>query len=90
VSRLTRSVAFLSKLLATDVEIRFVDQPAIEGPTGRFLLHQIASVAEPEAGMISDRTKRPTLLRKPAALSLAVSAVAPERPKTGSASISAP
>ena len=32
VSRLTRSVAFLSKPLAADVEIRFVDLPSIEGP----------------------------------------------------------
>jgi DNA invertase Pin-like site-specific DNA recombinase len=32
--------------------------PAIEGATGKFLLHQRASVAELEAGMISDRTKR--------------------------------
>jgi DNA invertase Pin-like site-specific DNA recombinase len=55
--RLTRSVAFLSKLLAADVEIRY-DLPAIEGATGKFLLHQMASVAELEAGMISDRTKR--------------------------------
>ena len=58
VSRLTRSVAFLSKLLAADVEICFVDLPTIEGPTGRFMLHQMASVAELEAGMISDRTKK--------------------------------
>jgi DNA invertase Pin-like site-specific DNA recombinase len=58
VSRLTRSVAFLSKLLAADVEIRFVDLPKIEGPTGKFMLHQMASVAELEAGMISDRTKK--------------------------------
>jgi DNA invertase Pin-like site-specific DNA recombinase len=58
VSRLTRSVAFLSKLLASDVEIRFLDLPAIEGATGKFLLHQMASVAELEAGMISDRTKK--------------------------------
>jgi DNA invertase Pin-like site-specific DNA recombinase len=58
VSRLTRSVAFLSKLLAADVEIRFADLPAIEGATGRFLLHQMASVAELEAGMISDRTRK--------------------------------
>lgn len=57
VDRLTRSVAFLSKLLAADVEIRFVDLPAIEGPTGRFLLQQMASVAELEAGMIGKRTK---------------------------------
>jgi DNA invertase Pin-like site-specific DNA recombinase len=58
VSRLTRSVAFLSKLLSTDVEIRFVDLPAIEGATGKFMLHQMASVAELEAGMISDRTRK--------------------------------
>jgi DNA invertase Pin-like site-specific DNA recombinase len=58
VSRLSRSVAFLSKLLAADVEIRFVDLPKIEGPTGKFMLHQMASVAELEAGMISDRTKK--------------------------------
>ncbi len=58
VSRLTRSVAFLSKLLAANVEIRFVDLPQIEGPAGKFMLHQMAAVAELEAGMISDRTKK--------------------------------
>ena len=42
VSRLTRSVAFLSKLLAADVDIRFADLPTIEGATGRFMLHQMA------------------------------------------------
>lgn len=58
VSRLTRSVAFLSKLLEAGVEVRFCDLPRIEGPTGRFLLQQMAAVAELEAGLISDRTKR--------------------------------
>jgi DNA invertase Pin-like site-specific DNA recombinase len=58
VSRLTRSVAFLSKLLEANVEIRFVDLPSIEGATGRFILQQMASVAELEAGMIGERTKR--------------------------------
>jgi DNA invertase Pin-like site-specific DNA recombinase len=58
VSRLTRSVAFLSKLLEADVEIRLVDLPSIEGATGRFILQQMASVAELEAGMIGERTKR--------------------------------
>jgi DNA invertase Pin-like site-specific DNA recombinase len=57
VSRLTRSVAFLSKLLEADVEIRFADLPQVEGATGRFLIQQMASVAELEAGMISKRTK---------------------------------
>ena len=58
VSRLTRSVAFLSKLLAADVEICFVDLPSIEGATGRFILQQMASVAELEAGMIGERTRK--------------------------------
>src|SRR5215207_1259770 len=58
VSRLTRSVAFLSRLLEAGVEVRFCDLPQIEGPTGRFMLQQMAAVAELEAGMISDRTRR--------------------------------
>ena len=33
-SRLTRSVAFLSKILEADVEIRFADLPQIEGAPG--------------------------------------------------------
>ena len=58
VSRLTRSVAFLSELLDADVEIRFVDLPSIEGATGMFILQQMASVAQLEAGMIGERTKK--------------------------------
>jgi DNA invertase Pin-like site-specific DNA recombinase len=57
VSRLTRSVAFLSRLLEAGVDVRFADMPAIEGPTGRFMLQQMAAVAELEAGLISSRTK---------------------------------
>ncbi len=57
VDRLTRSVAFLSRLLESGVEVRFADLPAIEGPTGRFMLQQMAAVAELEAGLISARTK---------------------------------
>jgi DNA invertase Pin-like site-specific DNA recombinase len=57
VDRLTRSVAFLSRLLEAGVEVRFADLPAIDGPTGRFMLQQMASVAELEAGLISTRTK---------------------------------
>ena len=58
VDRLTRSLAFLSKLLEAGVDVRFCDLPQIEGPTGRFMLQQMASVAELEAGMIGDRTKK--------------------------------
>jgi DNA invertase Pin-like site-specific DNA recombinase len=37
--------------------VRFCDLPKIEGPTGRFILQQMAAVAELEAGLISTRTK---------------------------------
>jgi DNA invertase Pin-like site-specific DNA recombinase len=57
VDRLTRSVAFLSRLLEAGVDVRFADLPALEGATGRFMLQQMAAVAELEAGMISARTK---------------------------------
>lgn len=58
VDRLTRSSAFLSRLLEAGVDVRFCDLPQIEGPTGRFMLQQMAAVAELEAGMIGDRTKK--------------------------------
>src|ERR1700686_185306 len=57
VDRLTRSVAFLSRLLEAGVDVRFADLPQIEGATGRFLLQQMVAVAELEAGLISKRTK---------------------------------
>ncbi|WP_293809354.1 recombinase family protein [uncultured Bosea sp.] len=57
VDRLTRSLAFLSRLLEAGIDVRFADLPSIEGPTGRFMLQQMAAVAELEAGMISSRTK---------------------------------
>lgn len=57
VDRLTRSVGFLERLLDAGVDVRFADLPAIEGPTGRFMLQQMAAVAELEAGLISARTK---------------------------------
>ncbi len=58
VDRLTRSSAFLHKLLEAGVDVRFADLPQIEGPTGRFMLTQMAAVAELEAGMIGDRTRK--------------------------------
>jgi DNA invertase Pin-like site-specific DNA recombinase len=57
VDRLTRSVAFLSRLLEAGVDVRFADLPSIEGPAGRFMLQQMAAVAELEAGFLSARTK---------------------------------
>jgi len=58
VDRLTRSLAFLSRLLDAGVDVRFCDLPQIEGPTGRFMLQQMAAVAELEAGLIGDRTRK--------------------------------
>jgi DNA invertase Pin-like site-specific DNA recombinase len=52
-----RSFRGLSRLLEAGVDVRFADLPQIEGPTGRFMLQQMASVAELEAGLISSRTK---------------------------------
>lgn len=57
VDRLTRSVAFLSRLLEAGVDVRFADLPQIEGATGKFMLTQMVSVAELEAGLIGSRTK---------------------------------
>ena len=50
-------MSFLSRLLDAGVDVRFADLPRVEGATGRFLLQQMAAVAELEAGMISARTK---------------------------------
>lgn len=57
VDRLTRSAAFLHQLLDSGVEIEFCDLPEIAGPTGKFLLNQMAAVSELEAAFISQRTK---------------------------------
>jgi DNA invertase Pin-like site-specific DNA recombinase len=58
VDRLTRSVAFLSRLLEAGVDVRFADLPQIEGAAGRFMLLQMVAVAQLEADFISDRTKK--------------------------------
>jgi DNA invertase Pin-like site-specific DNA recombinase len=51
-------VSFLCRLLDAGVEVRFCDLPQIEGPTGRFMLQQMAAVAELEAGFIGERTRK--------------------------------
>ncbi|OUC13403.1 MAG: resolvase [Alkalinema sp. CACIAM 70d] len=57
VDRLARNVHFLETILSGDVEVRFADLPQLNGPTGRFILQQMAAVAQLEAGLISERTK---------------------------------
>jgi DNA invertase Pin-like site-specific DNA recombinase len=56
--RLTRNVDLLRSLVASGVDLVFCDLPHVpSGAMGRFLLTQMASVAELEAGLISERTK---------------------------------
>src|SRR5206468_8383081 len=55
---LTRNVDLLRSLVASGVDLVFCDLPHVPpGAMGRFLLTQMASVAELEAGLISERTK---------------------------------
>jgi DNA invertase Pin-like site-specific DNA recombinase len=56
--RLTRNVDLLRSLVASGVDLVFCDLPSVPpGPMGRFLLTQMAAVAELEAGLIGQRTK---------------------------------
>ena len=58
--RLSRNVAFTSKLLESDVEIVFCDFPE----ANKLVLHIISSIAEYEAGLISQRTKQSLRTKK--------------------------
>ena len=58
--RLSRNVAFTSKLLESDVEIRFCDFPE----ANRLILHIISSIAEYEANLISTRTRQSLQAKK--------------------------
>jgi DNA invertase Pin-like site-specific DNA recombinase len=55
--RLTRNVRFMLTLIDAGVEVLFCDLPEVTGAMGRFLLTTMASTAELEAGLISERTK---------------------------------
>lgn len=55
--RLARNVRFLHTVLESGVEVAFCDLPQVEGAMGRFIINQMAGVAELEAGLISERTK---------------------------------
>ncbi|GJD92981.1 hypothetical protein OCOJLMKI_0166 [Methylobacterium iners] len=58
VSRLTRDPDFMRRLADAGVEVEFCDLPKVEGAVGTFMLRQMLAVAELEAGMISERTKK--------------------------------
>jgi DNA invertase Pin-like site-specific DNA recombinase len=56
--RLARNQMFLMGLVDSGVDVVFCDFPSIPvGAAGRFMLQQMAAVAELEAGLISERTK---------------------------------
>jgi DNA invertase Pin-like site-specific DNA recombinase len=54
--RLARNARFLLTLLDSGVEVLFCDLPHIPGAMGRFVVTQMAAVAELEAGLVSERT----------------------------------
>lgn len=58
--RLSRNVAFTSKLLESDVEIIFCDFTQ----ANRLILHIISSIAEYEANLISQRTRQSLKAKK--------------------------
>lgn len=56
--RLSRNVPFLRAIIDSGVDVAFGNLPHIPpGAMGRFLLTQMAAVAELEAGLTSERTK---------------------------------
>ena len=56
--RLARNVPFIRAILDSGVDVGFCDLPHIPpGAMGRFLLTQMAAVAELETGLVSERTK---------------------------------
>ncbi|MEN6541790.1 recombinase family protein [Parvibaculum sp.] len=56
--RLSRDASFLMELVKAGVEVVFCDMPELpEGAMGSFMLRLMASIAELEVGLISQRTK---------------------------------
>jgi DNA invertase Pin-like site-specific DNA recombinase len=56
--RLSRNVPFLRSLTDAGVDVVFADMPNVpDGAMGRFILTQMAAVAELEAGLTSERTR---------------------------------
>ena len=56
--RLARNARFLGEIHEGDVDVVFCNLPQLPpGPVGRFMVQIMASIAELESGMISDRVK---------------------------------
>lgn len=56
--RLARNAHFLGSIIESGVQVVFLDMPNLgQGAVPTFILQQLASVAQLEAGLISERTK---------------------------------
>jgi DNA invertase Pin-like site-specific DNA recombinase len=55
--RLSRNTRFLLTLIESGIKVLFADLPDVSGAMGKFILTQMAAVAELEAGLIGERTK---------------------------------
>jgi DNA invertase Pin-like site-specific DNA recombinase len=62
--RLARNTKFLLTLLDSGIAVQFCDLPHVTGAMGRFIVTQMAAVAELEAGLVSERTKAALLAAK--------------------------
>lgn len=58
IDRLARNAHFLGSIIESGVQVVFLDLPNLgQGAVPTFILQQLASVAQLEAGLISERTK---------------------------------
>jgi DNA invertase Pin-like site-specific DNA recombinase len=55
--RFSRNTRFLLTLIESGVEVLFADLPDVTGAMGKFILTQMAAVAELEAGLIGERAR---------------------------------
>jgi DNA invertase Pin-like site-specific DNA recombinase len=55
--RLSRKTRFLLTLIESGVDVLFADLPEVRGAMGKFILTQMAAIAELEAGLTGERTK---------------------------------
>jgi DNA invertase Pin-like site-specific DNA recombinase len=79
--RLSRNTRFLLTLLESGVEVLFCDLPDIAGAMGKFILTQMAAVAELEAGLIGERTRAALAAAKARGVKLGVTGAEMLAPK---------
>lgn len=65
ISRLTRNLAFLTRIIESQIPIIACDVPDMGNPSqNKFMLQMMANIAEYEGAMISDRTKNALAAKK--------------------------